>query len=66
MEMLHQWYEAIDVHGSFIRVLLVDYCKAFDLINQDILINKLSNTGISPFSSDGLQAFYKMEINALK
>ncbi len=46
--MLHEWYQATDVYGSFIRVLLVDYSKAFDLINH-IFINKLSNTGISPF-----------------
>ncbi len=56
---MHHWYEAIDVHGSFIRVLLLDYSKAFDLINHDSLINKLFNTGISPLIVRGVASFLK-------
>ena len=29
-----------NVTGNFVRVLFLDYMKAFDLINHDILINK--------------------------
>ena len=41
VEMLHKWYEATDVTGNVVRVLFLDYRKTFDLINQDILIDKL-------------------------
>ena len=42
VEMLHKWYEATGVTGNFVRVLFLDYRKAFYLINHDILIDKLS------------------------
>ena len=41
VEMLHKWYEANDEPGIIVRVLLLDYSKAFDLINHETLINKL-------------------------
>ena len=41
IEMLHKWYEATDVTDNFVRVLFLDYGKAFDLINLDMLIDKL-------------------------
>ena len=40
--MLHKWYESTDVTGNFVRVLFLDYNKAFDLINLDILLNKVT------------------------
>ena len=39
VEMLHKWYEATDVTGDFVRVLFLDYRKAFDVINHDMLID---------------------------
>ena len=41
MEMLHKWYEATYEPGTTVRVLFLDYSKAFDLINLETLIDKL-------------------------
>ena len=41
VEMLHKWYESTDVTGNFVTVLFLYYSKAFDLINHDILLNKM-------------------------
>ncbi len=41
VEMLHKWYEATDEPGTTVRVLVMDYSKAFDLINHETLIDKL-------------------------
>ena len=41
ISMLHNWAGATDGSGNSVRVLLVDYRKAFDLIDHSILINKI-------------------------
>ena len=34
VEMTHKWYEAIDVLNNYVRVVLLDFSKAFDLLNH--------------------------------
>ena len=41
VEMLHKWYATTDEPGTTVRVLFLDYRKAFDLIYHETLINKL-------------------------
>ena len=48
VEMVHQWYEATDTGQTCVRILLLDYSKAFDLINHEILMPKLVDIGIPP------------------
>ena len=43
VEMTHKWYEATDV--GMITYLL-DFSKAFDLINHHILVDKLITNGV--------------------
>ena len=43
---LHSWCEATDTPDSFVRVLLVDYSKAFYHINHELLITKLCDMGL--------------------
>ena len=57
VEMLHKWYEATYVKGNFVRVLFLDYRKAFDLINHDILIDKLVKMEISAHLVRWMAAF---------
>ena len=41
--MLHSWSLGTDGNGATVRTLLLDYRKAFDLIDHSILVRKLRN-----------------------
>ena len=41
VELIHRWSEATDKLITYVRVVMLDFMKAFDLINHRILINKL-------------------------
>ena len=36
ISMLHSWSLGMDGNGATVRTLLLDYCKAFDLIDHSI------------------------------
>ena len=46
--MMHTWLDALDGTGSTVRVALLDYRKAFDLVDHNLLVAKLSNYEIKP------------------
>ena len=43
ISMLHSWSLGTDGNGAIVRTLLLDYSKAFDLIDHSILVRKLRN-----------------------
>ena len=48
ISLIHRWTETVDVAGGTVRALLTDYRKAFDLIDHNILCQKLERIGIKP------------------
>ena len=63
VELIHRWSEATDKLNTYVRVVMLDFRKAFDLINHRILINKLKSNGIPPHLLRWLQPFYVTDIN---
>ena len=49
VSMFHNWAKATDGTGNDVRVLVMDYRKAFDLIDHKLLMAKLSNYDINPY-----------------
>ena len=47
VEMTHKWYESTDSLNVYVRVVLLDFSKAFDLINHNILLEKPRSFGIT-------------------
>ena len=48
VEMIHHWCEATDRYGTYVRIVLLDFAKAFDLINHEKLLIKLQANDVPP------------------
>ena len=48
ISMLRKWLAATDGTVSAVRVILLDYRKAFDLVDNNLLVAKLLKYGIKP------------------
>ena len=49
VELVHLWLQALDEPGKVLRVLLLNYSKAFDHVDHGILLGRLASMGISDF-----------------
>lgn len=43
VELVHKWQQALESPGRMVRVLLLDFSKAFDRVDHTILMNKLAS-----------------------
>ena len=48
LEMLHTWFVALEKPKSVIRIVFLDFSKAFDLIDHNILLNDFKSVGVHP------------------
>jgi hypothetical protein len=56
-QLFHNWLLNLDSGKNVVRILLVDFSKAFDLVDHNILINKVSKTGAPEFLISWLHSF---------
>ena len=47
-EMIHHWCEATDRCGTYVRIVLLYFAKAFDLINHEKLLVNLQANDVPP------------------
>ena len=57
VEILHHWYMASDNNDN-IRIVLIDFSKAFDRINNRILIDKIRQCGIPEIITRWIISFF--------
>ena len=57
VEMIHHWCEAADRCGTYVRIVLLDFAKAFDLINHENLLVKLQANDVPPHILRWMESF---------
>ena len=48
LKLTHEWFKASDKSNNIIRILFVDFTKAFDLIDHNILLKKFVDYAFPP------------------
>ena len=46
LDILHIWLSQLDNAGNYIRTCFLDFCKAFDRIDHNIVISRLISLGV--------------------
>jgi len=57
--MFHQWLHATDGTGATVRTALLDFCKAFNLVDHNILVGKLRTLRGKPTSINWIIDFLR-------
>ena len=57
INLLNNWSFETDAKRKAVRIVLVDYKKAFDRINHDLLLRKLGNLQVNPTLVNWIRAF---------
>ncbi|XP_028418311.1 uncharacterized protein LOC114543586 [Dendronephthya gigantea] len=66
ISMLHKWLTETDGTGSAIRVALLEYRKAFDLVDHNLLIAKLLSYGLKPTIVNWITDFLRNRLQRVK
>ena len=46
--LVHNWYKSMENTGKVVRISFLDFRKAYDLINHNILLGNFMNIGVRP------------------
>ena len=57
IELYHNWLAALETQGKVVRIIFLDFQKAFDRVDHHILLNKLANTGMPNFLITWITSF---------
>ena len=57
VKMLHDWFSATDTPFTIVDIVLIDYQKAFDHINHNIILHKLAAKNVPSFLINWVAAF---------
>lgn len=66
ISMVHNWSKATDGSGADVRVFALDYRKAFDFIDHNLLISKLCRYEINPRIINWILDFLKIRKQRVK
>ena len=57
VELTHLWTTALETHGQAIRILFLDFRKAFNRVDHRTLMHKLESAGLPPFIRGWIGSF---------
>ena len=46
VNLIHKWHKSMDVMQRVIRIVFLDFRKAFDLIDHNILLENMKEMGV--------------------
>ena len=56
-QLIHEWLLNLETSNNLIRVLLLDFQKAFDLVDHNILMEKIRDKNIPTFMQNWIHSF---------
>ena len=57
VKILDAWQKAVDKPNTAVRIVFLDFAKAFDSINHNLLMEKFSSFGVPPILQKWIAAF---------
>ena len=57
VELVHQWQNALDKPGRMVRMLMLDFSKAFDRVDHTIVLKRLANLGLPDFIAKWMTSY---------